>query len=114
MSPLVYQVLHVSSVLLLVGMTFAAFAAPRPERRGATMKQTGILSLIVIVSGFGLAAKFGYGFPVWMMIKAACWLGIAALSGVAFRKPESAGKLSMIAGLLVVIAVLAVYVRPFA
>ncbi len=113
MSHVFYQILHVSAAFLLVGFTFQAFAAPTPERRSASMRNTGIMSVIVLVTGFGAAAKLGYGFPVWMMIKLVCWLGISAISGIAFRKPEKAGGLVLIAILLIVGAVLSVYKKPF-
>jgi len=109
MSPLVYQILHVSSAVLLVAFTFQACAAPKPERRKFLMSVTGIMALIVLVAGFGLAAKRGYGFPSWMIIKLVCWLGIAGLSGMAFRKPENGQKLTWIGALLAVVAVVTVY-----
>jgi hypothetical protein len=113
MSPLTYQLLHVISVFLLVGLTFQACAAPHPERRKKIMMGSGILGLVALVAGFGLSARLGYGFPVWMMIKTACWLGISAIAGIAFRKPESAGKLGLLASVLVIVAIAMVYVKPF-
>jgi hypothetical protein len=113
MSPLVYQIMHVTAAILLVGFTFQAFAAPNPERRGATLRNTGILSILVLVGGFGLSAKMGYGFPVWMIIKLVCWLGLSAITGIAFRKPEKACTLAVISIVLVIVAVLAVYIKPF-
>ena len=115
MSFTVYQILHVSSVILLVALTFGVCAAPRPEIRKISMIKTGLLSVVVLVSGFGLVAKFGYGFPIWVVVKLVCFLGIAVLSGVAFRKPESAGKLSLVVAVLVVVAVCSVYyLKPMA
>jgi hypothetical protein len=112
MNHVVYQILHVTGAFLLVAFTFQAFAAPTPERRSASMRNTGIMSFVVLVAGFGLAAKLGYGFPIWMMIKLVCWLGISAISGIAFRKPEKTGGLLLIAMLLILGAVLSVYLKP--
>ena len=109
MSPLVYQILHVSSAVLLVAFTFQACAAPKADRRKFLMSVTGVLALVVLVAGFGLAAKRGYGFPAWMIVKLVCWLGIAGLSGMAFRKPEKGPLLTWVGALLAVVAVVTVY-----
>ncbi len=111
MSPQIYYVLHVAAVILLTGFTFQAFANSDPARRGRSMMLTGITGAIVLVAGFGLLSKLGYGMTeAWVLIKLACWFGLSALSGIAFKKPEKAGMLSVIASLLIVIAVVAVYV----
>ncbi len=113
MSPLAYQILHVSSAILLVAFSFQACAAPRPERRKFLMSITGIMALVALVAGFGLSAKLQYGFPGWMILKLVCWLGIAGLSGMAFRKPERGQTLAWIGALLAVVAVVTVYTKPF-
>lgn len=113
MSPTVYYILHVTAAFLLVGYTFQAFAAPDPERRGGLMAKTGILSVIVLVAGVGLAHKNGHGFPLWVILKLGCWLGISALSGMVFRKPEKAGSLALGTILFILAAVLLVYIKPF-
>lgn len=109
-----YQILHVSSILLFVAFTFQAFAAPTPERRKSVMMLSGILSLVALVAGFGLAAKAGYGMPIWMVIKLVCWLGLSALGGATFRRPEKAKTFATISVVLVLVAVLTVYLKPFA
>jgi hypothetical protein len=113
MSATFYSILHVASALLLVGVTFGAFAAPTPERRKATLMWSGILSLLMLTGGFGLLARFGYGWPVWVLIKMVCWLGLSAVAGMAFRKPESVGGLRIVTMVLIVVALVMVYVRPF-
>ncbi|MBL9186860.1 MAG: hypothetical protein JNK23_05235 [Opitutaceae bacterium] len=112
MSPLFYQVLHVISVLVLTGFTFYAFAAPA-ETRKRVMIITGIASLFVLVGGFGLLAKFKFGWPGWVFVKVACWLVLSALAGLGYRKRESAGALCGIATLAVIVAVVMVYLKPF-
>jgi uncharacterized membrane protein len=113
MSPLVYQILHVTSVVLLAGFTFQACAAPVPEQRRFYMSITGVFSLVALVAGFGLAAKLGYGFPGWMILKLVCWLGLSGLAGMAFRQPGRGRALSWVAALLVLVAVVSVYAKPF-
>lgn len=112
MSPIFYYVLHVISVLVLTAYTFYAFAAPA-ETRKRVMMITGIASLLVLVGGFGLQAKLGYGFPGWLIVKMVCWLGLSALAGLGYRKRGAAGTLSVVAVLIVAIAVVMVYTKPF-
>ncbi|HYD84142.1 MAG TPA: hypothetical protein VEA63_08805 [Opitutus sp.] len=112
MSPTFYYVLHVISVLVLTGYTFYAFAAPA-ETRKRVMMVTGIASLLVLVGGFGLQAKLGYGFPGWLIVKMVCWLGLSALAGMGYRKRGAAGTLSVVALLIAATAVVMVYTKPF-
>lgn len=113
MDPLVYSVLHVASAILLVAFTFRACAAPTPDKRRGAMIMTGVLALVLIVAGFGLSAKLGYGFPGWMIVKLVLAIVLASLSGMAFRKPGMAGALLWLAALIAVAAVWLVYNKPF-
>jgi hypothetical protein len=112
MTPTFYYILHVSSILVLTGYTFYAFAAA-PETRKRVMMITGIASLLALVGGFGLQAKLGYGFPGWLIVKLVCWLGLSALAGFGCRRRGAAGTLSLIAIALVIVAVVMVYAKPF-
>lgn len=110
MSPTTYYILHVVSGFLLTALTFGAFAAPTPETRKRTMAFTGVLSLVMLVGGFGLAAKLGYSLSApWLLIKIGCWLVLSALAGMAYRMPQKTGVLSVVAAVLVAIAVSTVY-----
>ena len=113
MNPQVYSFIHVVAAILLVAFTFKAFADPAPAKRGKTMMVTGILSLLMVVAGFGLSAKLQYGFPGWMIAKLVCWFLLSAMAGMAFRKPGAVGTLSSIAILVVGAAVYLVYFKPF-
>ena len=112
MSPTIYYILHVTSVLVLTGYTFYAFAAA-PETRKRVMMVTGIASLLALIGGFGLLAKLQYGFPGWIIVKIVCWLGLSALAGFGYRRRGAAGALAAVALLLAFIAVVMVYIRPF-
>jgi hypothetical protein len=112
MSPTIYYILHVTSVLVLTGYTFYAFAAP-PETRKRVMMITGIASLLALVGGFGLQAKLGYGFPGWLIVKLVCWFGLSGLAGFGYRRRGAAGALAAVAVILVFIAVVMVYAKPF-
>ena len=113
MSTTFYSVMHVISLLLLSGFTFGAFAAPTPERRRNSAILTGVLSLLVLVGGFGLLAKTNTGWEVWVIVKLVCWLGISAMAGMVFRRPAKAPMLRALTILLFATAVTMVYVRPF-
>jgi len=107
-----YYILHVSSVLALAAFTFYAFAAP-PETKKRVMMITGILSLLVLIAGFGLVAKLHYGFPGWVIVKLVCWLLFSALAGMGYRKRGAVGMLSVVGLALLVVAVSMVYTKPF-
>src|SRR5271167_596046 len=91
-----YHILHVGSILVLLGYSFYAFAAPA-ETRGKVLMITGIASLLVIISGFGMLARMGLGFPGWAIVKFACWLGLSAAAGIAYRRRQQAGLFMMLA-----------------
>ena len=112
MSPNIYSILHVGSIVLLTGWTFYAFAAPA-ESRKRVMMITGILSLLALIAGFGLQAKLKVGWPGWLIVKIVCWLGLSALAGFGYRKREAAGTLMVVAAIFVLLAVTMVYTRAF-
>jgi hypothetical protein len=113
MSPTVYHILHLVSLFVLFGYTFYAFAAPAESRKKVLMI-TGIASLLVLISGFGLISKlYNNQFAAWMIVKLVAWLGISALAGLGFRRRGSVGIFAAVAIVLTFAAVLAVYVKPF-
>ena len=113
MSPVFYYVLHVGAAFVLFGVTFRAFARPDAETRRGVMISSGIASLIVLIAGVGLLHKLGYGFPGWVILKLVCWLALSALAGIAYRKPDKGGLLGWVATGVVVVALVAVYAKPF-
>ncbi len=111
MSPTVYYILHVFSILVLTGFTFHAFAAPADTKK-KVMAITGIASLLVLISGFGLISKvYQNHIAAWMIVKLVCWLGLSALAGIGYRKREKARALRLVALALVFAAVFAVYTK---
>lgn len=110
----IYYILHVFGLFLLTALTFQAFAAPKKEKRRTSAMMGGILSLIVLVAGVGLIHK--QSLPLmsgWVAIKFVAWLGMSALSGMAYRNPGKAGALALPAAILILAAVWAVYTKPF-
>jgi uncharacterized membrane protein SirB2 len=115
MNPLYYSLLHVFSLFVLVAHTFMAFANPAPENRKRTMMITGVATLLVLISGFGLLSKLHANqFSGWVIVKLICWLGLSALAGIAYRKPHARERLALLALIFVLVALLMVYVVRFA
>ena len=59
----IIMLLHLTSVILLSGVTFAAFAAPHQENRRTFL-------------GFGATGMMALGFPGWAMVKVVCLAGV--------------------------------------
>lgn len=107
------HVIHVFSALLLFGTTFYAFAAEQKSRM-AVLSWNGVAALGSVLTGLRLWQGL-YGFHVWgwILVKLVCWLGLAALCGIGFRRREQAKLLMTIASVLALIAVAMVFARPF-
>jgi uncharacterized membrane protein SirB2 len=113
MNPSFYHILHVFSLLVLTAHTYMAFANPAPENRKRTLMITGIASLLMLVSGFGLMAKlYNNQFLGWMGVKVVCWLGFSAFAGIVYRKTHLRGLFSFLGLVLLLVALLMVYLKP--
>jgi len=109
-----YLLLHLLSLIVLTAHTFMAFANPAPENKKSTLMITGIAALLMLVSGGGLLALNKIPFATgWVLVKFFCWLGLAALAGVAYRRPHLRGMLSLTALVLIAVALVMVLFRPF-
>jgi hypothetical protein len=106
------HVLHVASAFFLVGWTFYAFAGP-PETRKKVLALSGILSLLVLLTGIREWQGI-YGFHGgWPVVKIVCWLGLSAITGIAYRKRNRVPLLAWITVALVTLAVVMAYTKPF-
>lgn len=108
-----YQVIHLFSAIMLAGVAFAALANPLPERRRTILIWSGVAALAALVSGFGMLAIGRFGFPGWVFVKLAAWLALAAIAGIAFRRPQQARPLTVIAVVAVLLAVGMAVLKPF-
>ncbi len=112
MSIALYHVLHVVALLVLAGGTAYACAAEASTRRPVLLV-TGVASLVLLVSGFGLWAKlYQTQFYLWVGVKLVCWLGLSALAGLAYRRRAQAGRWLALGALGVTVGVAMVYFRP--
>jgi len=109
MSIFFYKFVHLVALAILTGYTFHAFAAPA-ETRKQTLMITGIAALLMLVSGMALMGKFSYEWLAWVWIKLVCWLGLTAISGIAYRHRALVPKLKLATlGLIAVAVYMAVY-----
>ena|SRR5688572_20303095 len=109
-----YHILHLLSLVVLTAHTFMAFANPAPENRKRTMMITGIASLLMLGSGFAMVSMLKIPFSSgWLIVKMVCWFGLSGLAGMAYRKANLRGALSIVALALVTVALFMVYLRPF-
>ena len=100
-----YKVLHLVGILCLFAgiggfLTYGFDHTPRAKMVGMLH---GIGLLIVLVSGFGMSAKLGIGFPVWMIVKLVIWLFLGALLAFAKKgtlRPRNAVLIGLAAGFI--------------
>jgi hypothetical protein len=106
------HIFHLVAVLVMTGYTFFAFAGPADTRKRVLMI-TGIASLLVLVTGIRMwQGLYGFGMFAWVFVKIACWLGLSALTGLAYRKRNATNLLMVVAMVLLIVAVSMVYVQP--
>lgn len=109
----ILHLLHVAAALVLMGYTFYAFAAP-PETRKRTLIWTGSAAIVMLLTGLRMwQVQYNFAPAGWLVVKIVCWLGLSAISGIAYRRRAQAGLLAWLAILLAVIAVTMVYFKPF-
>jgi hypothetical protein len=122
MSYKIFYLIHLVSLFALVGFGFLAFGAKDLEKKRFILMGAGIAGVLAFVGGFALLGVTKIGFPGWVIVKMFCWLGLAALPGIAFKKVGGSCDASgccgckcygKIALLLVFIAVAMVTFRPF-
>lgn len=106
------HIFHVVAVLVMTGYTFFAFAGP-DETRKRVLMMSGIASLLVLLTGIRMwQGLYGFGALLWIFVKIACWLGLSALTGLAYRKRNATNTLMVVAMVLIILAVSMVYVQP--
>ena len=75
---------------------------------------TGVASLIVLLTGIRMWQGMLKFEPAgWVIVKLVCWLGLSALSGIAYRKRDKVNLLMAIVLGLATVAVGMVYYQPF-
>lgn len=82
-----YKILHVIGLLsLFAGIGgFLAYGTDQTRRVRMVGVLHGVGWLLVFVSGFGMQAKLGVGFPWWILVKLLILVALGALLAVAKR-----------------------------
>jgi len=107
------HIVHVSAVLVLLGYTFYAFAAP-PETRKRVLAVTGVAFLVLLLTGLRMwQGLYSFALLGWIVVKIVCALRIAGLVGMGYRRRAQAGMLMAVVLGLAIIAVAMVYTKPF-
>jgi hypothetical protein len=106
------HVIHLSSIIVLLGYTFYAFAAPAETRKRVLMI-TGTAAILILITGFAMQGKMHLGFPGWMVVKIVCWLGLSMIASMGYRRRAQADLFMITALVLAITAVAMVFVRPF-
>lgn len=112
-----YAILHVAGLLLLTGATFAVFGGAPEARRKQLLMAGGILSLLALVGGFGLAArKLGMpnpaGWPLWLWGKVVCWLWLSAVAGIAYRRRAQTPRWIALTAFALLVALVLAFFKP--
>jgi hypothetical protein len=106
------HVLHVLSAIFMVSTVFFAFAAS-PESRKRTLMWGGIASLLSLLTGVRMWQALYHFSGGWVIVKIVCWLGLSALTGIAYRRRGIGGLLGVITIALAAVALYMVYFKPF-
>lgn len=107
------HLLHVVAALMLAAFTFFAFAGA-PETRKRVLAITGVASLLILLTGIRMWQGMLKFEPAgWVIVKIVCWLGLSAISGLAYRKRDKVNLFMVIVLGLGTVAVAMVYYRPF-
>ena len=109
----IFYIIHVLSISTLFGTCIGACVLPAKENRKKMLMYSGIASLGVFITGFGMAGMDHIGFPGWLLVKIACWLILSVVVGMFFRTPEKRASLIKLSTLVFVLALVMVFIRPF-
>lgn len=118
-----YKVLHILGVLL----AFAALGGlALTVANGATKSTSAVRRLvsathgaalfIILLGGFGALARLGVmhgNLPGWVLVKLACWVVLAVLVAIPYRKPALARTIFWFLPVLGGIAVVMAIYKPF-
>ncbi|HRC84159.1 MAG TPA: hypothetical protein PK413_00965 [Thermoanaerobaculia bacterium] len=93
MSIELYKLLHLLGVVLLFfalgGFALRAFSGGSASEDGRKIAAIthGVGLVLLLVSGFGLLARYGLGFPTWAMVKVGIWLLLGGAIALLRRMP---------------------------
>jgi hypothetical protein len=118
-----YKVLHILGVLLgfatLGGLALTvangATKSTSSVRRLIAITH-GVATFVILLGGFGTLARLGVShgsLPGWILVKLACWVVLAALVALPYRRPELARAIFWFLPVLGGIAIVMAVYKPF-
>ena len=91
----VYKLIHLASILFLFTAAggVALYAANGGNRESNVAGRWvsaihGVTLVLILISGFGLVARLGTGFQLWVWVKFALWFVIGSIALLPLRKPH--------------------------
>ncbi|HKK18608.1 MAG TPA: hypothetical protein VJ952_07985 [Opitutales bacterium] len=119
MPPYIYQILHLTGIVMLflgygalLGRSLAGSDDARVKKLGSITSGIGLL--LIFVAGFALISKLGYSFSTpWIVVKIVIWLALGGLIALINRKPALAPAIWWLLVVLGALAAIMVYARPF-
>lgn len=108
----IFHLIHLLSVFALVGTVVFAIAKPEQLVRKKVLMYSGISSLVVLITGFGLLGVMKLGVPPWSLVKVAVWLALSLLAGIAFRRPDKGSLFLWVCSVGVALALVMVSLKP--
>lgn len=114
----VYNVIHFIGIFMIFlgygGLIVRSITGSDDRRiRKLGAITSGIGLFLVLLGGFGLLARLGYGWPLWVLVKIAIWMILGFLIMVINRKPQLAGTMWWLTLVLGFVAVIMVVYKPF-
>ena len=80
MNPLIYKIIHLAGVMGLFSALGAIIAGTCFSCKKSARILHGISLLLILISGFGMIAKLGYGYTQgWIICKIVIWLILGAM-----------------------------------
>jgi hypothetical protein len=118
-----YKVLHILGVLLAfatlggLALTVANGATKSTSSVRRLIAIThGVATFVILLGGFGTLARLGVShgsLPGWIVVKLACWVVLAALVALPYRRPELARAIFWFLPVLGGIAIVMAVYKPF-
>ena len=91
----IYKLIHIVGALMvflafggLIGRSLLGVEGARLKKLGGISSGLGLI--LILIGGFGMLAKLGYGFPGWAIAKFVIWIAFGGLIAAINRKPALA------------------------
>lgn len=111
-----YKMMHfIGLIMLFMGLggriIFLAAKVQNPVGKICSILH-GLGLVLVLVAGFGLLARLQVGFPGWVYVKIAAWVGIGALTILPKKNPKLSTATFVSAIILAGLAIYFVVAKP--